>query len=545
MAGGPKGLRELTTSTAAAAELEGLWFSGGLGETPARPPTPLAWQLSVEDALLLGAALSQRGASMPRLSRRLVRLGGYGYQAFAPLQRAARALGPLDASSLALAIAGEVRSEARELDPDRRSPSAMRVSSLLLRAARDGGALERSVLRHERDVSQHYRWLVEMDLGILPDDALGTTLEECAAIARSTRALEIDAMLELLSAFAGLVTFARRTAAIATPQFVSAALVPDALDLPSVTPALALACVAEVEVRRRALGSGDRRAALLDEFVQGFGEWGPHEREPFAPRWRELPTELLGVVEVLVRSGPDATETRLAEARRQRERDVELAITALGAIDSTLFRALMNRARKLVILRSRLHRLAARTLSMLRTAVLDVDRRLVRLVGSDPGNAFFLELRELIESTARPKPELGGRARSRRAAWEAARAEAAPPAAVGRAVRLLGNGAPLTGIGLGDSEVIGRALVARDLSSALALGSGDVLVARSIAPGWMPLLPAAAAVVTDAGGILDEGAIAARALGIPVVLGTADATRRIRTGQSLRVDARAGTVTLE
>jgi rifampicin phosphotransferase len=54
----------------------------------------------------------------------------------------------------------------------------------------------------------------------------------------------------------------------------------------------------------------------------------------------------------------------------------------------------------------------------------------------------------------------------------------------------------------------------------------------------------ASAVVTDVGGPLSHSSIVAREYDIPAVLGTGVATSRIRSGQTVRVDGDAGTVTL-
>src|SRR5829696_4318135 len=73
---------------------------------------------------------------------------------------------------------------------------------------------------------------------------------------------------------------------------------------------------------------------------------------------------------------------------------------------------------------------------------------------------------------------------------------------------------------------------------------GEVLVAAITTPAWMSLFAMASAVVTDVGGPLSHSSIVAREYGIPAVLGTGVATRRIQSGQSVRVDGDAGTVTL-
>jgi phosphoenolpyruvate synthase/pyruvate phosphate dikinase len=73
---------------------------------------------------------------------------------------------------------------------------------------------------------------------------------------------------------------------------------------------------------------------------------------------------------------------------------------------------------------------------------------------------------------------------------------------------------------------------------------GEVLVAAITTPAWTSLFAMSSAVVTDVGGPLSHSSIVAREYGIPAVLGTAVATKRIRSGQNVRVDGDAGTVTL-
>ena len=74
---------------------------------------------------------------------------------------------------------------------------------------------------------------------------------------------------------------------------------------------------------------------------------------------------------------------------------------------------------------------------------------------------------------------------------------------------------------------------------------GDVLVAGATTPAWTPLFAMASAVVTDIGGPLSHGSIVAREYGIPAVMGTGVATKRIRSGQVITVDGVKGEVILE
>ncbi|WP_062357082.1 PEP/pyruvate-binding domain-containing protein [Herbidospora yilanensis] len=90
--------------------------------------------------------------------------------------------------------------------------------------------------------------------------------------------------------------------------------------------------------------------------------------------------------------------------------------------------------------------------------------------------------------------------------------------------------------------VEGIARVIPSMTEAQHLGAGEILVTNVTNVGWTPLFPRAAAVVTDVGAPLSHAAIVARELGIPAVVGTGDATTRIRDGARVRVDGSAGTV---
>ena len=89
----------------------------------------------------------------------------------------------------------------------------------------------------------------------------------------------------------------------------------------------------------------------------------------------------------------------------------------------------------------------------------------------------------------------------------------------------------------------GTARIVRDESQFSRLMPGDVLVCPITTPTWSVLFSQAGAIVTDGGGILSHAAIIAREHGIPAVLGTGDATRRLRDGQTVTVDGSKGLVT--
>jgi pyruvate,water dikinase len=72
--------------------------------------------------------------------------------------------------------------------------------------------------------------------------------------------------------------------------------------------------------------------------------------------------------------------------------------------------------------------------------------------------------------------------------------------------------------------------------------AGGILVARAIDPSWLPWLKVAAGIVAEQGGMTSHGAILARELGIPAVVGVAGATRAIATGDLVLVDGDTGEV---
>jgi len=105
-----------------------------------------------------------------------------------------------------------------------------------------------------------------------------------------------------------------------------------------------------------------------------------------------------------------------------------------------------------------------------------------------------------------------------------------------------GAGADLSGIPACPGVVEGRARVIYDRNELGTIQYGEILVAETTWTTWTPVFARIKGVVTDIGGTLSHSAIVAREYNIPAVLSTGDATKRIKTGQLLRVDGTAGKV---
>ncbi len=89
----------------------------------------------------------------------------------------------------------------------------------------------------------------------------------------------------------------------------------------------------------------------------------------------------------------------------------------------------------------------------------------------------------------------------------------------------------------------GTAKVCLSLEDAKKLmKEGDILVTTMTDPDWVPYMKMASAIVTDEGGMTAHAAIVSRELGIPAIVGTREATKRMETGKDYTVDARSGVV---
>jgi pyruvate,water dikinase len=180
---------------------------------------------------------------------------------------------------------------------------------------------------------------------------------------------------------------------------------------------------------------------------------------------------------------------------------------------------------------------------------------------TDAEDAFFLTRDELFAAlnASEVQGSLAAALAHRRLTWQRQR-RLAPPLMLGElppmmtkflaqyddAIRTPGEASEegLRGVPASPGRATGIARIIRDLEEFNRLQPGDVLVAPVTTPAWTPLFARAAAIVTDTGGIGSHSSIVAREYGIPAVIGTGDATARLRDGQLVTVDGNAGLVAI-
>jgi pyruvate,water dikinase len=100
----------------------------------------------------------------------------------------------------------------------------------------------------------------------------------------------------------------------------------------------------------------------------------------------------------------------------------------------------------------------------------------------------------------------------------------------------------ITGIAGSPGVIEGTARVVRTVDEFDEVREGDLLVCQMTNPAWVVLFTKIGGLVTDTGGTTSHPAVLSREFGIPAVVGTSDATRRIATGDRIRVDGTAGRV---
>ena len=103
---------------------------------------------------------------------------------------------------------------------------------------------------------------------------------------------------------------------------------------------------------------------------------------------------------------------------------------------------------------------------------------------------------------------------------------------------------PLEGLVACAGLIEGRAVVIQDLTDIHLVKNGDILVTMQTDPGWSPVFPLIQGLIVEHGGILSHGAILAREFGIPCLIGVANVTGRIKTGDLIRIDGERGQVFL-
>ncbi|HEX9684090.1 MAG TPA: PEP-utilizing enzyme [Acidimicrobiales bacterium] len=290
------------------------------------------------------------------------------------------------------------------------------------------------------------------------------------------------------------------------------------------------------------------RAGTLDAFQRSYGFYAPDAGELMTRSWRE---DLSGLSQVLAGydGGTDPTARHL-ESRRAFEAVQRRLLGAASPSERAALKVLLGRLRRFTTTRERSKAMMLQCTDAARAAVRRLGWHLEEMGRIDePEDVFFLTMEELDDAPRRDdlrpwvtqRKELGRRYAEVSLPFSFTGSEV--PQIIEDSVRSTAGaaaGAVLEGLGVSAGEATGRVVVMLEPSATFEVG--DVLVCPTTDPGWSALLSIASAVVMDMGSTLSHGAIVARELGIPCVANVEQASRRLRTGQVVRVDGGRGVV---
>ncbi|MFF2314893.1 PEP/pyruvate-binding domain-containing protein [Arthrobacter sp. NPDC058097] len=294
--------------------------------------------------------------------------------------------------------------------------------------------------------------------------------------------------------------------------------------------------------------------AGLTEFLARYGHRAVAEIDVGMPRWRDDPTHILGVLANYLRledpeRAPDRQFSKAAaEADAQIERLVAEASTR-GRLRGMAVGAALRRARLFAGLRELPKFQIVLALAEVRKQLAAVGTVLAeqeRIARAD--DIFFLDFAEATR--ALDGADMQDLVAQRQGAYYLELERRHIPR------MLLSDGTEpetlLTAVGSADAGALSGSPASAGTVTAPArvildpvgahLEPGEILVAPSTDPGWTPLFLTAGGLVMEMGGPNSHGAVVAREYGIPAVVGVADATSLLRTGQEVTVDGGAGTV---
>jgi len=274
------------------------------------------------------------------------------------------------------------------------------------------------------------------------------------------------------------------------------------------------------------------------------------------------PTPVLDTFKLYLRGQGVNPYTRQQESEKRREQAVLTMQLRLKGFRLKWFNKYLASAQKYAPLREDGLAEIGLAYPLIRQMLRELGHRFAKCgVISTPDDIFWLTQEELVLVASRLDAELsvGSLAEKipHRKAEHQAALRANPPMALpqmkvfGFDLMSLrkkrergGKGDVIKGVAASPGKATGTARVLRGPDDFSQMKPGDVLVAPITTPAWTSLFAMASAIVTDVGGPLSHGSIVAREYGIPAVLGTGVATRRIPDGQTITVDGSAGTVTL-
>lgn len=100
----------------------------------------------------------------------------------------------------------------------------------------------------------------------------------------------------------------------------------------------------------------------------------------------------------------------------------------------------------------------------------------------------------------------------------------------------------LTGLAASPGIASGKVRIVYDLKDLSKITKGDVLVTKMTNPDMVVSMQKSVAIITDDGGLTAHAAIVSREMGIPAVVGTLEATTKLKEGEIITVNGSTGKI---
>ena len=295
--------------------------------------------------------------------------------------------------------------------------------------------------------------------------------------------------------------------------------------------------------------------AAYPEFTRAFEKFlrdhGHREVEfdAYQPTWLEVPWVVLDHIRLILQAS--TSQTPLEKERELRRRMQQAELELFRRIPQNLqffFHEVIRLARAYTSLDDLEHYQTTRLTLPFRKGARELGRRLyVRGVVQEPMDVFFAHVKDLNEAVAADSDELwralAGKIREEKQAYLQARRHA-PEWILGAVAAEPVVGRTLSGLPGSPGEAEGPVFLVNGMEDFMGFPKGAVLVARTTNPTWTPLFYSAAAVVTESGGPLSHGAVTAREMQIPAVMGVRNCMSVLKNGERVRVDGSNGHVHL-
>jgi pyruvate,water dikinase len=307
------------------------------------------------------------------------------------------------------------------------------------------------------------------------------------------------------------------------------------------------------EAIRRELEKTETGRALLqamDSFLEKYGFLSSLGTDISRPPWMENPVVIWHALAQRIRQPSEKPPVDLDKIREQ----AQLRVRArLKRGQRMIYDRSLSSLIKYVRLREQSSFLVSEDSFHLRQAFLALARRLVNRRALDQKeDIFYLDLEEIRGLIFRTLEAEDARARiaARRAAMdEDARIELPDVIYGDLPASFVPSDVPdqeyLSGIVGSTGFVRGRARIVLDPAEAPAdFTQKDILVVPFSDTSWTPLFSGVGGLIAETGGLLSHTAIIAREYGLPALVNVKKATRLIRDGQLVTLDARRGRVYL-